>query len=229
LDQDLDDVNVRMEAGLMLTARAAFDGSARAPEPEVLRRVRVTLQPIDADRDAPRAFMDESGAYVIRGAAPGRYVLAVDAAPPGWTLQSATTAGRDLSASPFDLRNDVDAVTLTFTDHPAALTGTVRDAHNFAAPGAFAAVFPADDRDAVDTGVSPRRIRGMRANASGVFSFGALPPGDYWLVGLNDAIAEGWQAPDSLRMLQKLATRVTIQTSGTISRDARLIPTKPSR
>lgn len=227
-DQDLDDVDVSLETGLRLSARAVFDGHATVPDADALRHIRVTLQPVDLDRAAPRAFVDESGAFVMQGVAPGRYVLAVDA-PAGWTLQDARVDGRDLSASLFDLHDDVDGVTLRFTDQPPMLTGAVRDSRGFAAPGSFAVIFPADDRDAVESGVSPRRIRGTRTGSSGVFTFASLPPGDYWLAGMSDAISEGWQSSEFLQALQKMATRVTIRPGAAQMQDVKLITTKPRR
>ena len=217
-----------MQTGFTLTARAVFDGNAPAPAADALRRMRVTLQAIDTDRDAPRALLDQSGAFVMQGIAPGRYVLAVDAAPEGWTLQDARANGRDISASAIDVGDDVHGVTLTFTDHPATLSGAVRDSRGFAVPGAFAVIFPADDRDSIDAGVNPRRIRGTRTASSGVFTFGALPPGDYWLVGMSDAMSEGWQSPDSLHALQKVATRLTVRAGTSASKDVTMV-TKPAR
>ncbi|MGH7635628.1 MAG: carboxypeptidase-like regulatory domain-containing protein, partial [Gemmatimonadaceae bacterium] len=131
--------------------------------------------------------------------------------------------GRDISAAPLDIDDDVHGVTIAFTDHPPTLMGTVRDSRGFADPSALVAVFPADDRDALDAGVSLRRIRGVRTPNTGVYTIAGLPPGDYYLVAMSDAISQAWQEPDRLRALKTIATRVTLRANDSKIQDLTIV------
>jgi hypothetical protein len=62
----------------------------------------------------------------------------------------------------------------------------------------------------VDYGINPRRVRLTRTTKTGVYSFGALPPGEYYVVAFSDEFAGEWQDPRFLDQLTRAAARVTL-------------------
>jgi hypothetical protein len=51
-----------------------------------------------------------------------------------------------------------------------------------------------------------KRVRPSR----GAFTIDRLPPGDYWLAAVDDALLTDWPRPGMLSHLRGAATRVTI-------------------
>src|SRR5207342_2639058 len=84
----------------------------------------------------------------------------------------------------------------------------VRDARGLAAPGATIIVMPATAGDAA---LNPIRTREVRASTAGVYNVVGLPPGDYLIVAIDDAAAEGWQEPSKLAALRSAAMRITLR------------------
>ena len=201
-------VGVRMLESLTLTGQTSFSGGP-APSAEQLGRVPIVLAPVDAAMmPAPRGSLDASGRFVIRGIVPGQYFVRVDAAPPGWYFKSAIVAGRDASETPFELSiaSDVSTVAITFTNRPTEIVGTVRDARGVAAGGATIVVVPA----APTAVLSQIRTRELRSASTGAYVITGLPPGDYLVAAIDEALAEGWQEAGRLAVLRTQATRITL-------------------
>ena len=89
--------------------------------------------------------------------------MRVGGAPPGWTLRSVTSEGRDISDTPLDVGSaDVANIVITFTDRQTKVTGVVRGANGNADPDALVVVFPADSAAWTGFGLNPRRMRSTR-------------------------------------------------------------------
>ena len=134
--------------------------------------------------------------------------MRIDAAPPGWYFKSAIVAGRDASETPFELSiaSDVSTVAITFTNRPTEIVGTVRDARGVAAGGATIVVVPA----APTAVLSQIRTRELRSASTGAYVITGLPPGDYLVAAIDEALAEGWQEAGRLAVLRTQATRITL-------------------
>jgi hypothetical protein len=140
----------------------------------------------------------------------GKYVLRVSGAPRGWALLGANFAGRDITSTAVELKNDdIDGVVVTFTDRPTDLSGTVTGASG---PDSSAAViiFPTDPANWAGTGSAPRDLKNARASDTGAYSFSNLPPGDYYIAAVSDALAVDWQNPEFLTALSRAATRIRL-------------------
>jgi hypothetical protein len=61
-------------------------------------------------------------------------------------------------------------------------------------------------RGALDRG----RRSCARASRSGTFLVSGLPPGEYFIVAVSDAVAGNWQEPAFLQRLARIATRFTL-------------------
>jgi len=132
-DQDVDGLVISMRPALRVTAHVEFDGAAPPP---VAGTGRFTsgvflLEAVDAPLDSMSlAATMSDGVFSLVGFPPGRYRVRVNDAPPGWMLKAALLGGVDVSETPFDLKSDIDNLTIVYTDHasgsPAASTARVR-------------------------------------------------------------------------------------------------------
>lgn len=208
-DADVSDVIVAVRPGLTIDGRVVMDGSSREPSGRQVERLAVGLLPEDRTVGArlttqPNALRQFSFADLV----PGSYFLRVTGVPAGWSVKSVTCAGRDLLDQPLDLRDDADVI-VTLTDRQTQLFGTVRDARGAPVAGATLLVLPPPASG--DRGLNPNRMRETRAATSGVYTINGLPAGDYYVVAIDDAAAEGWQDPRRVDALRALATRVSLR------------------
>lgn len=213
--QDLADVGVALREGLTVSGSIAFTGSAAQPTPEQRSNISISLEPADGRTAGllgiARGRVDESGSFTTIGVPAGRYVLRVSGAPQGWTLRDASFAGRDITSSAIELRDDnASGVLITFTDRTTGLTGTVRDRSGNAGVAATVLVFPADQALWVDTGSQPRRLKQTRVRQDGSYTVSDLPAGDYYVIALPDKDAANWQDPAFLAQISRSATTVRL-------------------
>jgi hypothetical protein len=128
-----------------------------------------------------------------------------------WAVESATTGDRDIVDDPIDIRSNIVDLVLTLTDRPlGTISGSAVDAGGQPAADASVIVFPANANQRRDTSASARRLRAIRAQATGAFAFANLPPGDYVAVALDADPPANWQSPQRLEAWEKVATRVTV-------------------
>jgi Carboxypeptidase regulatory-like domain len=220
-ETDLTGVTVTLKNGLRITGRVEFSGAAPKPDAAELRAIRLTMDPADARTvaysSAYQAQIDSNSRFYTTGLIAGRYVLRIENPPRGWTLKSAVIGARDILDSPIALETeDVDGLVLTFTDRPSTVAGTVRDPQGRADDTATVLIFPADG-NWTNLGVSPRRMRSVRASRTGTFTTSGLPGGDYYVVAVHDGLLSNWQDPAFLRKLAGIATRLTLAESQAVS------------
>ncbi len=153
---DLTDLAVPLREGLRVSGRVKFDGSANPPPASEWTQVPIALEPADAHTKSlaasARGRVDTDGQFTTVGVPEGRYILDVSGAPKGWSLAGAMFAGQDITSVPFDLRDNVDGVVLTFTDRQTTLEGTVTSRSGGPDDKADVIVFPAES-----TGVGGHR------------------------------------------------------------------------
>ena len=113
----------------------------------------------------------------------------------------------------------ISGASITFTDRPAELTGTVHNAAG-GAPNEFTVIlFSADQSHWLPRA---RRIHAMRPSADGAFAFRGLPPGDYHLAAIDDVEAGEWFDPAFLQRLLPAAMKLTIAEGEQKLQDIRL-------
>jgi hypothetical protein len=132
----------------------------------------------------------------------------VTSAPPGWSARSVTIDGREAGETPVGLIAGLNTVVISFTDRATRILGLVRDARGLAAPGATIIVMPAG---ASDGALNPMRTREVRASSVGLYDVTGLPPGEYFIIAIDDAAAGGWQDPGKLAALRSAAQRITLR------------------
>jgi hypothetical protein len=220
-DADVSDVIVGVHPGVTIGGRVVLDGSARQPSLDQLIRTAIGLLP--EDRTVGRAItrqLNASGRFAFPDLMPGPYFLRVSVTPPGWSVKSVMAGGRDLLDQPLDLSDDTDVV-VTLTNRPTEAWGTVRDWRGVVAAGATILVLPPSSPG--NRGLNPNRMREARAATSGVYTISGLPAGDYYVIAIDDASAEGWQDPRRVDALRAQATRVSLRDGEKKLLDLRLV------
>jgi len=207
---------VVLRAGAKVRGRIAFDGTTAVPAPEILERIRVTLEPADEHTDdfvpdAIRGRGERNGQFATIGAPSGKYIVGVTGLPAGWSLAGVMAGGRDISVEPFDLgTTDITGVTIQLTDRPASIAGRVFLSSGAADPNASVVVFPVAAAARVNRSPSPRQLRSVRADRNGAFTVRDLPVGQYFVAAINEAGAADWQRPEYLEALARSAMRVDL-------------------
>ncbi|MFI5177602.1 MAG: carboxypeptidase regulatory-like domain-containing protein [Vicinamibacterales bacterium] len=211
--EDVTDLTISLHAGYNITGRLEFSGSATRLTPDRLQQIPVIAEPADGKSRATTTpgRVDAQGNFSVFGLLPGQYLVRIGGSPQGWTLKSAMLGGQDVSETPVSLEDrDLAGIVVTFTDTATDLHGNVRNPEGVADDSSAVVVFPSDDRSWIDYGLNPRRVRLTRTTKTGTYTFGALPPGEYYVVAFSDEFAGEWQDPKFLEQLTRAATRVQI-------------------
>ena len=61
-----------------------------------------------------------------------------------------------------------------------------------------------------NSGATSRRLRSARTSAQGGYTISNLPPGDYFVLAIDDKAGNNWQDPKRLDAFARAASRVTI-------------------
>ena len=147
-------------------------------------------------------------------AAGGRYIVRPSEFF-GWFVQSVTAGGKDITDRVFDLQADTTSLVVTYTDRPSKVSGTVTDTRGAASPTAVVLAFPVDPRLWSGYGASPRNLKSALTARTGVYTFDHLPPGDYNVIAIDPAEADGWKDPGRLEALAGEATKLTVAAGDT--------------
>jgi protocatechuate 3,4-dioxygenase beta subunit len=225
-ESNVDNVLVTLQRGASVSGHVDFDGAGNRPDASALSRVPVMVEQADNRSaslpgpaglpPAPPGRIDGTGAFKTYTQPPGRYLIRIGGAPPGWTLKSVIAEGHDISEMPFDLGvSDLKNVVITFTDRPTKLTGTAHTKDGNPDPGALVVVFPADPAGWTDFGVNPRRLRSARPLLDGTYTITGLPAGDYYVAAISEDAFSSWQNPDTLAEISRSATQVRINDGDT--------------
>jgi hypothetical protein len=223
-DADVTGVSVPLQQGARLSGRLEFDGTKERPDPQQLLRVPIMIERFDRSSGLgtvlPPGRVDESGAFTTYGLPGGKYLVRIGGNPPGYTLRSVMSEGRDISDTPLDLgAADVGNIVITFTDRPTKLTGSVRGPDGNVDPDAMVVVFPADSTAWTNFGLNPRRMRSTRVAKRGTYTFTGLPPGEYVLAAVKEENLGSWQYPDMLEALSRLGNLVRLLEGDTRTQD----------
>jgi hypothetical protein len=129
--------------------------------------------------------------------------------------------GRDALDFPLEIapNQDVNGVTLSFTDKSQQLAGTIQDTSGKPTSDYTIIVFPSDKRYWVP---QSRRIASTRPSTDGKFTFGSLPAGDYRLTAVTDVETGEWYDPDFLSQLQSVSISVNIAEGDKKTQDIRV-------
>ena len=210
----VENVAITLRAPLTVTGRVLFEGAAERPAADRMPNALITIFPAEqlfrAAGPAPGSTIDATTGHIsIRGVAPpGRFFFGMPGLPTPWTMQSITVAGRDVTDVAFEIGEaDVSDVTITFTDKPASVSGSVQLPASGEAISVY--LFPADRARWPDARLSTRTVRYARAGANG-FSLANVIPGDYRIVAAREAETADWPDESTLAKLSAKATPLRV-------------------
>ena len=227
--EDVEGVQLQLQPGLTLTGRLVAAGTA--PQPQTWKGASIRIQ---EPRSAPAGVMLngiptspsaqrsanalDDGTFEITGVQPANYEIEVTlptALRSVWSVKSIVAGGRDVRDAPltFD-QGSLTGVTVTLTDQPTQLAGTLSSASGQAATDYYVVMFP-EDR-ALWHERSPR-LRVMRPAADGTFSTRELLPGRYRIAALTDLEEGEWRTVAFLESVFDASIAVTL-TDGQMTR-----------
>jgi protocatechuate 3,4-dioxygenase beta subunit len=232
--EDVDGVMLQLQPGLTLTGRMVATGNA--PQPETWKGASIRIQeprsgpvgvvlngvPTSAAASRTAKAMDD-GTFEISGVQPATYEIDVTlpaALRSTWSVKSIMAGGRELRDTPltFD-QGSLTGVTVTLTDQPTQLAGTLSSASGQAATDYYVVLFP-EDR-ALWHERSPR-LRVMRPAADGTFTTRDLLPGQYRIAALTDVEEGEWRTAAFLESIVDASIAVSFTDGQTTRQDIRI-------
>jgi hypothetical protein len=224
---DIELAALALQSGMTFSGRVTFDEDATTPPPDP-SSLRVHLQ-AESLAEAPTqgrggrgvtsnarflqpAAVHADGTFEVTDLVPDEYRVTASGGAPndsGWWLQSATWNGRDLLDVPLRLApgENVEGVTLVFSDRRTELSGTISTADGAAVSDLFVLAYPADAALRVP---GSRRVLAVRPDSSGRFVLENLPAGEYLLCALTDVDEGEWNDPGFLEGLVPASVRITL-------------------
>jgi hypothetical protein len=184
--------------------------------------------------NALSATADEDGDFEILHVASGSYELSVGAIgrlggdAPRFFLASASLALGAASATPRDVGDanievgdsDSLALVLTIDLRTASVSGKVLDTEDKPLANLNVALVSADPKKRLLS----RYFHSARSGRDGSFKLTGLPPGDYLLIPWPGEDAGQVLDHDVFTMIERFATRVTVERGGTVTQDLRMTP-----
>jgi protocatechuate 3,4-dioxygenase beta subunit len=191
----------------------------------------VNLGVADADTELGPWTLKPDGTFQLTGRVGAYRVTTVHISwlPTGWWLKSATLGGIDIAEAPFTFKpgTTYPGARLVFAQTAAEVSGRVLEG-NVAVDHGSVIVFPTDGRKWY---AGSRFVRSMPVGEDGLFRVSGVPPGEYFVVAVADALAtEKWARftggmwPDRavLERLKGSARRVLLAERGRASMDVPL-------
>jgi hypothetical protein len=208
--EDLDDLVVELREALRIEGKIEFR-SSKGREPAGRLAASVGFGTPFGEPGGFAAEVDRETQTFSTVAAAGQYIVrAVAFGGTGWVMQSVTLDGKDITDRAFDLHSDATSFVVTFTDAPSKVSGTVTDTQGAVSARAMVLAFPVDPQRWSGYGAYPRTLRSVPAGDGGVYTFEHLPPGEYCVIAVDAADAEGWEDPARLEALALRARRLSI-------------------
>jgi hypothetical protein len=211
VDQDISGVVLQFERGVTVTGRIVPPAGAA---PGAVANVRLGATPFDSFISlVPTrviATTRPNGTFVFDGVGPGKWRVTGASLPSGWSLRSAVLGDRDTLDVPFEVRlgQPITGLTVTMTDQPTELTGTVLDAQG-QPTSEYAMLAFSTDRTLWTT--APRRVSGAaRLSSDGRYRISGLPPGEYYLAVITDFSPGQLDDPSFLESLIARAVKVVL-------------------
>jgi hypothetical protein len=201
---DIQGLSVALQESFTVSGTVRFEGTANAP---LLSNVRINLMPQVSGNGVVvssglSVAAEADGRFTVKGVSPGRYRL--NAFIPGpraaWAMRSANLAGEDALDAYVDVRQGVTDGAIVFTDQLAELNG-------HAAPDSTIIIFSTNQAHWYP---QSRRVLTTRAAGDGSYTVRNLPPGEYFLAGVDDVEQGQWSDPAYLQGLAPSAAKITI-------------------
>jgi hypothetical protein len=211
-DTDVRDLSITLRSMFRVAGRVEFLGSKPVPMGmAVAESVYINVYPAAGQWGGSATSPGPDGTFAMGASGGSCFVAAEDFPLPGWYFKAAMFDGRDISDGSLEIKGDISGVLIQFSDDVSRIAGTVRTAQGTPDNSVSVVVFPADRQRWTSYGSRfSRRLRSTPVSASGTFAFMALPPGDYFVAAISDALIDSWQDPKVLDAVSRTATRVSL-------------------
>jgi protocatechuate 3,4-dioxygenase beta subunit len=213
-DENISGIVLQFERGVTVTGRIVGPPDAASG---AVANVRLGATPVDSFASlVPTrviATTRKDGTFVFDGVGPGKWRVTGASLPAGWSLRSAVLGGRDTLDVPFEVRlgQPIAGLTVTMTNQPTELTGTVLDAAG--RPTSEFSMLAFSVERALWT-TAPRRVSGAaRLSSDGRYRISGLPPGEYYLAVIADVPPGQLDDPSFLESLTPKAVKVVLHES----------------
>jgi protocatechuate 3,4-dioxygenase beta subunit len=229
-DRDIGNIDMLLVPGARIEGRVVAEGHRPEKRPVALAGVRVRAPFADGSTfgDAVAGEVQPDGTFAIGGVMAGSHAIALEGLASPWVLQAVTWRGRDLTDTGLatESRQVYADVVITVTDAASEVAGVVRDSRGTPVEGATIVFVPAPPQPWTR---ASRRLRVIRADASGRYSVRGLPPGDYRAaaaMGLDDAEA---YRPENLEEIARTGLPVAVKDLAPMGVDLRIASTPRPR
>ena len=130
---------------------------------------------------------------------------------PPWVVRAITLNGRNVLDEPFEVEStNIAGVVVTYTDRQTQMTFNVRSPRGEDLSSVQVVVFPADYQKWIQDGMVARRTRTLTVSRAGVATLTAMSAGDYLAIALPEDNPFDVRARESIEMLARQATRITV-------------------
>ncbi len=221
-DGDVGPVALTTVVTSVVSGRVTVDGPGRTITPAdfEIRAANVEQDEVPGmDSPARRATIERDGSFRLAGLT-GRSLIVLTRAPPGWWLESADIGGLNAAEEPVAFGSPAesrDDVTIVLAPTGATLAGRIDDGE----AAASVVVFPVARALRIP---GSRYLRTTSADAESRYALDSLPPGDYYVIAVEEPDGEPqgqWDDPEALEVLAPLAQRVTMGERDTRTLDLR--------
>jgi hypothetical protein len=204
---DVDDLSVRLRPAFRVEGRFEF-GRTSTPVPPILENGSITFETPFGE---PGRFAGQGirGKRAFATVANGGRFLVNPVETGGWFVHSITLDGKDITDRAFDLETDATSFVITYTDKPSKVSGVVTNARGSANAAAVVLAFPVDSARWTGYGNRPRMLQRV-LTLQGKYTIAHLPPGEYFVIAIDETQSDEWQDPKRLEALARQATRLTV-------------------
>jgi hypothetical protein len=223
--QNIEGVALALQPGLTVSGNITVESSG-TPAPTDYSMFRVDVPEVDplpmggGGRGGGGPFgapgrSEKNGTFQVTNVLPGLHYIRVTGGgvqgqgQAAWTVKSILIGGTDVSDLPIELKagQNVDNVTVVLTDRTTELSGTVRDGKGTGLSALTVIAFSTEEQH---WRPQSRRIATARTDQSGAFKLRNVPPGDYYLVAVDDVDQGEWFDPAFLEKVRSGATKISI-------------------
>jgi hypothetical protein len=218
-DDDIANLEVRLEPGVTVRARLEFGGRPPDDDP---RQLAIRLANLN-DWTGNGEWTTTPDTFDATGVGPGDYRLVTRI--PGWRIAAVTRDGRNITGQPIQVtRVDVAGLVVSFTRRPTDVAGSVVSPAGREPLRTDVVLFPVDHAR-----FTAATIERMTASDSGTFRFQDVIPGEYFVVAVPELRLDDWPVPSLLEELAGDALRVTVSIGSTTMLELEVIGSAAAR
>jgi beta-lactamase regulating signal transducer with metallopeptidase domain len=208
LDEDVDDIEMRAATGARVIGRIVRDPAAtrRLDPSEVMVQFEKQMGPNGGFTMAGGSRIEPDGSFETESPG-GLITIGVENLPEGWTVKSIHLDRVDVDGQFVDLTGGTRQLQIVVTDRRSAVTGLVVDRNGRPLSGYSVVLFPEDETRWTP---SSRFLMEARSSQTGQFNLKDVAPGSYLAVALQTLPFRAWTNPDTLVLLQPIATRLQV-------------------